>query len=1196
MKSRGFKPTHEQQIAMETFDKNLLVSAGAGSGKTRVLVERFISLVKDGRASFHEVLAITFTRKAAREMKERIRSALTDMINFATSSHEKIKFKRLREEVEDAQLSTIHSFCSRILRENPVEAGFDPDFKLMDEADSHLILREELLSAVMSLLDSEDKGPYMEKLLSEYGVESLLKNVLRLYTVLRSKGETIETIEFKTLESINDLERKLSSLRDELIEVVEEIISINASQSLSVKTKESIELLQDSWRDIKEAILKLGVEGGLSNQLEETVASLGGFISGNCAKAVKPLVVEMKGLLNEVLSLAFDISSLPFLYGLLELLLKLDARYERYKKRHGLLDYSDLEIHALRILNSFPSVASKYRRDFKFIMVDEFQDTNEVQKDLIYLLASDDNGELLPDKLFLVGDGKQSIYRFRGANVEVFSEVQKELIGDKVSGGYVKLSTNFRSARQIIDFVNFIFSSLMSSPADSEGSDAFNIEYEPLKAVREFHKEVPFVEVLIADPERFKGDESIEKPSSREVEAALIAQRISQMVKGKELLVAEKGEDGIEQPRPVQYGDIAILFRASTNMDIYEKSLLDMNIPYYVLGGRGFYQQQEIRDVMNFLRTMANSHDMVSLVGVLRSPFFGVSDETLFWLAESGSIPEGLHNFTGLPYVSEEEKYKLGAASRTLKKFYRLKERLSLSRFIEMAIEETGLYQVLLSQFGGVQKCFNIKKVINIAKEFEAKDAFILDEFIRFVDEQIEVEVSESEAQIQVEEGDVVKLMTIHKAKGLEFPVVTLADMGRYPNYNRPPFLFDKEVGIGFKGGDPNRPIKYGYTYSKIIEKEDSKEQAESTRLLYVALTRARDHLIMAGPLGKPSDDIIKGRTWMEWIASVGSIKTPQEEEEIIRCGDVDLRVITSISGSEGIIESTQKIVKKDDETLHSLPLISHISINEMEERKRRIFPVTALTTLHQCSRRYYFDYILELPKARYSSKPEPVTSQRVSSLNPLQVGEIVHAACERSQNLEEAEEFIESFTKKLTINMDGMHQLREEIHRMLKGYFSSKLFEKISNAKRVWSEWPFHLRLGDYTISGKVDKVIQDPEDRIYIVDFKTDALKGRRVEDVAENYRFQVCLYSIAIQEIMGVSPHSSVVHLLRAKRSYVIKFEDKEINTAKERVTELLSLQKEDLSSLDNLEKDCMFCPRKELCESYSTILESIACGNL
>ena len=555
--------TLQQQLAIETIDRNVAVSAGAGSGKTRVLVERFMYILSQGMQSPHEavdasqILAITFTRKAAGEMKARIRKAMAVKAAADTDGYWRAQLRSL----ERAQIATIHSLCSRILRENPVEAQLDPSFIMAEDFDGQQFIRQCLRSFIRHELKRGDED--IRRLLGIYGMssfrnmlEALLPNMQELFAF----GDLSAPYE----KALADLEAAKEKFRDNLAELL-------AKRAEYTKAKTAGREKLDNLAAAERQIIK-----ELAIPCADTYLALMKNI--RLSGEANELHTELKAIGTAFTFAAADKAALELMPAWERVLQRMDAYLAQTKQEQDFLTFDDLEWLAVKLLLENQQVRHKYQKKFRYIMVDEFQDTNDRQRRLVYLLCGDSDEKLQGRKLFIVGDPKQSIYRFRGADVSVFARARQEI---KAGGGaYLTLTKNFRSVDKVLAACNEAFSRLLGEDASQD------VFFEALDFNKQSQLRPTLLQIVYS-----KEDKAVK----RRLEAIAVAKKI------KELHAGGK-----------EYGKMAILLRAMTNCQVLTKALQQAQVPYLVVDGRGFYELQEVLDILNLLAAALASSVLIA--------------------------------------------------------------------------------------------------------------------------------------------------------------------------------------------------------------------------------------------------------------------------------------------------------------------------------------------------------------------------------------------------------------------------------------------------------------------------------------------------------------------------------------------------------------------------------------------------------
>ncbi|HYY06221.1 MAG TPA: UvrD-helicase domain-containing protein, partial [Candidatus Limnocylindria bacterium] len=819
---QAWVPTDEQRAAVEVAG-SAAVRAGAGSGKTAVLARRFVHLMRpDGPvAEVNQILAITFTEKAAAEMTRKIREVVAEQLARAGAA--RAHWGRVRRNLLGAQISTIHAFAARVLRENPIETGVDPRAVVLDEHESRTWVESAVEAALLARLRAGDAGA-RELVLREGlaggrsgGAVGLVADFLARLGRTGRDGAWLVAATARQAERAPDARETLRAAAARLV------ASVDARLALAGRGK-GVQALAEQWPAWKEGLRRLGPE----TPLEEFLAlrALRGLLArAGLASAVEAeLAMQPGGRLVGALAEAYGmLRALPENDRLARLIAAIADALRARKREDAILTFDDLIAETRAVLANDPTVRERYARRFRAILVDEFQDTDRVQAEIVRLLTAGTPAPLV----FVVGDEKQSIYRFRGADVSVFQDMRAAL------GCELPLGTNFRSVPAILEFVNALAETVLQMPPG--GTPSHWTRFDPgqrLLPHRGAAGAAPAVRLVTFVDEHEQRE--LRAAEARELEARVLAGVVERL----------HAEDGI------RYGDIAVLLRAFTEVKTYEHALRRRELPYYVVKGRGFFQCQEVSDVVSLLAAVLDPEDGVALAAALRSPLFALDDETLWRLtwppgAEHPSLPHrfrAAESFADLP----EQAAALGAVRDLLLRLRAVAGRATVAELIEEACAATDFEAVCLTQFQGTRKVANVRKLIELARDWERKRFFGLRDFVRTARRLAETEPREPEAALVAEQDDVVRLMTIHQAKGLEFRAVIVPDLGRALKLdNRMPALDDTLGVVGGPTDASGRVVTGHLGLEEHRRKELDRERAEQARLLYVACTRAEDVLVL---------------------------------------------------------------------------------------------------------------------------------------------------------------------------------------------------------------------------------------------------------------------------------------------------------------------------------------------------------------
>ena len=1138
------------------FEKNTCILAGAGTGKTSALVEQYLALLSGettlGPLNVEQIVAITFTEKAAAEMKERIHNEIEKKIAPShPSGPEPVSggeqmWQEAWRKLFGANITTIHSFCARVLRENPVEAGIDPGFGVLDDQETQVLLERVIKQRVVSGVQEENS--HAIRLVSDYELRrpgtfgtGLIEILINLLTNIRTEGISLDQIERYAQKADKQaregLPLSIQSLKDTFAEL---------KTALREEGKEDgFAMALEKWPSLEKK-LKLSdwdFEVLITEAFPDFLSSL--KMSGKIAQSIKEPIEKIRSILgndkkgkgceNNLPRLYSQIQSKKITTALIFLLRDIDLSYAEEKARTSMLDFDDLQIHTRDLLRSSPRVRERYQRLYQVIMVDEFQDTNDIQREIIYYLSEDPKylARLSPqedyrgkirlgdNRLFVVGDPKQSIYGFRGADVSVFLDVMEEV---EKRGKKFFLRENRRSLPPLINFTNALFSELMSDSGEfGEESHLVPVRSE---------KEQIGVEFLLVS----QGKDSDEK---RQIEARAIANRILQLV-GNIDIFPKSGEK-----KCADFRDIAILFQAMTKSHIYERELRHRNIPYYTVRGGGFYGCQEIKDLLNVLQAVESDNAEVGLAGFLRSPMVGLSDETLYQLRrEGGSLYSILSpDKLTLASLNEEEQEKVRFARGLLQKLKAAKDRLSSAELIARVLEGTGYSALLLTTFQGEQKVANLHKLIEVARNFEGKEIFTFHDFVRHLENLVNEESREQEAQIFLEGSDCVQLMSIHQAKGLEFPIVFIADLDRGPSKGPSGnVIYSKAHGIAVKlrevtGGE----FLNTSLYDKVTEEARRKEEAEKRRLFYVATTRARDHLVLSGP-------IFNTRSKNTWAARLRDFLSDYSQEITSFLADpepstlslrikkpgplaegytIDLLLSKAERVEEKCKEESRPLIQEypEIEKLKSLPqpftkpiqaqaakILTQACEFHPGPRKDFSISATALSSFISCRRKFYYTEVLGLTEF-------PLTVRK-AGLPPMEAGSLVHRILEKLDLSLTGEalstqlnDLFQQDPRSLRAGTDELKQMKKAIQ----AFIESEPGTKISHSPAVFRELPVMLKLSEDSFSlylqGIADILFHESGKQWTVMDYKYTS----QSQESPGQYRAQLLIYALAVYEAL-------------------------------------------------------------------------------
>lgn len=1168
--------TPSQGEAIEAKGSNLLVAAAAGSGKTAVLVARILRLVIQEGINLDELLIVTFTNAAAGEMRERIASAIVKALEEPQAQEEHIR-KQLHL-LNKASISTLHAFCIEVLRRNFHVIDLDPGFRIGETTEIG-ILQLEALEEVLEEAYAQGEEGFLQ-LVDAYGGNRgdspLQELVLKVYRFIQSQPNPMEWL----WQQINAFELSLEELdQSPWGQRIHQAIALRL-QGAREMFREALQVSEMPGGPLvyREAILDdLAIVAELENGLGQGLVAFYEKLSaikhktlGRATKEVdeglkegaKELRDQGKKILDKLCEDYFAlapqdaIKDLQHMKPLMEALGRLveafTQRFTERKREKGLLDFNDLEHETLKVLAD-PMVAKTYQQQYKYIFVDEYQDSNIVQETIINRIKRRDN-------LFLVGDVKQSIYRFRLADPSLFIE-KYETYSAEPNGlnRRIDLSKNFRSREEILAGVNYLFKHLMSKTLGEVDytPEAYLYPGGSFQPIGENPIEVHLIE---KDAPGDGLDEEIELLEDIQVEARVVAQRI------KALLQEEIFDKQESTYRKIQYRDIVILLRATQNWaPTFLEVLSEAGIPAYGDTNTGYFETLEINLFMNLLKVLDNKRQDIPLLSVMRSPIGGFTPEELIEIRIShprGSYHEAVFHYAQGDFSPLRER--LREFLQKLNHWKAASRYMKLEEFIWWLFMETGFYHYVGAMPGGQQRQANLRVLLERAGQFQKTSLKGLFNFIYFIGKIQRTQGDMGSAKVLSENDNVVRLMSIHKSKGLEFPVVIVAGMGKQFNLRdtSEPVLLHKELGLGPQYVDPEARVTRD-TLAKVAMKDQIKREnlSEEMRVLYVALTRPQDKLILVGSSRK-IDKMCKkwvhglgqyqlsmGKSYMDWI--MGALLHHPQGEVLRSLAQVE------ISGEQLKQDASNwKIVVTDRSALMVEKSLAEDQMASLREMLKNPKPGSLETMEGEIARRLGWRYPREV--ALWIPSKLSVTDIKLGQMRQLESlgyripplvrmpkfiegkreftgaekGTILHFVLQhldldRVDTLEQLDEQLQQMVNKglLTPEEGAVVQL-DKLHR----FFHSSIGQRMLQGDRVYREVPFNLKkrasevlpgVGDteeiLLVQGIIDCYFQEGEDLV-LLDYKSDFILGSDREEIKNKYRVQLDLYQEALEKITG------------------------------------------------------------------------------
>ena len=1083
--------TVSQSAAIGRLQGNTAVSAGAGSGKTRVLVERYLRLVEQSlsggaRTGVSDIVAITFTKKAAGELRERVRRELerraaADVLHAAF-------WRQQLEELPKAQISTIHGYCSRLLREHPVELALAPDFQVAEEFAAEEFLQECLKKFLRLRFGSSSA---LKELAKQYGGQAVLRQLELLLPHVEEIASAKLTVPYEENIAAAQL------LYGQIAELWEELLA----QETELATKSNKDFFRELAENLPEITAALRERQDRA-PFDKFFQEHPGMVRGKLSAYFK----EIKALRDKLDIAEVDRQALPLVRLWQDLLQDFAGFLRQEKQQRDFLSFDDLETLALELLQRHPEVRRACQKRVRYLMVDEFQDTNERQKQLVYLLCGDDKNELQGGKLFVVGDPKQSIYRFRGADVGVFAEVRRA-VADKDSAGVIAMYDNFRTTDAILQAVDAAFSTLMGTDTEQD------VYFEPLLPhvhgnMRPMFLQVPY--------------DKASEGERRRLEAEAVAREIEARHARPYSYCDSEGREHTEAP---SYKDMAVLLGRFTHVQTLTEALRRHNIPFVVQNGRGFYDCQEVLDLLNLLQALQNKYNNIALAGALRSPYFGLDDESLtrlfLSLEKDGSLLDAL-------LAADDNLYDAG--QRELLRARAICGRLRLAASVcglpelWQAVEaELQPDVVLARQEDGEQKLANVRKLRQLALQFAAVQNASLGEWLAYTDRLRRQEVRETAANLPA--GDAVTIMTVHASKGLEFKTVILPMLDTQGKADSDMIRFDKQLGLGIKAVLPDGSLKDSSVYKAVKEREKALAAAESLRLLYVAMTRAQYDLLLSGAYnieGKKND----ASSWFNLL------RRAYDGSDAVEFKEVDLRGLESDAAPE--TERTPLPVPPE--------LLAAAAPLPAFEQGLTAFSPSFLQEYLFCQRAFFYRYIARLPELELLGKAAAQAAESGEgepAMPPKLAGSLIHKALEllhwealppslSKERREKAEAAWQAALAEIAPEYAGRASAGKA-REMLFNYIYSGLYQGIAPEHR--REQRFSLVYGGYEFSGVLDCLYQDGAGLWHIVDYKTG--RPPQTQDGAQlplGYACQLALYRQAAAELFGAAGAVAELHFLQ------------------------------------------------------------------
>ncbi len=1203
--------TEEQKEAIYEKDSNILVAAAAGSGKTAVLVERIIHKVVDERIDIDKILVVTFTNAAASEMRERILDAIYKKIE---ENPEDINLQRQITLLNKASICTIHSFCLDVIRNHFYEIDTSANFRIGDTAEIELLKNDVLEEIFEKKYEEENKG--FLKLIDTYtgyrGDEALVELILSIYKYIQSSPYPEkwlkEKVDLFDIENERDFSDTIwgKIILQEVQELIYEcMMKLKKVQNDTLKFSE----LEKYSRVLEEDINGLQYVYQNSNTWDNTYKNIAEMEwkkwpvdrkvtldIKNKAKEIRDKVKKQFAGIGINCSSKEAITDIKMMYPILKELQNLVEEFSKNfaskKREKNIIDFNDIEHFALKILLKEDTdkieptqVAKKYKDKFLEILIDEYQDSNMVQE---YILNSISNG----NNIFMVGDVKQSIYKFRQARPELFLEKYHNYKQKKNKGQEdslkIQLFKNFRSRENVLDITNLVFENIMSKElgnVEYTNEEYLNYganypvpeENQNFAGVAELHiidlkeENLDCYKTELEDNQKEEAEE--ERIENSVLEARFVANKIKELLESNYLVYDKKCGY-----RKITYKDICVLLRATSSLaPIYEKEIADLSFPVFSDTSSTYLDSMEVQTIMALLKVIDNPMQDIPLVTVLRSSIFHFIDDELIQIRlsdKNSTFYEAM--LKARLAVSKELRDKIENAINQIEKWQEEEKDIALDEFIWKLYKETGFYHYVSLLANGELRKANLKLLFEKAKQYEKASFKGLFNFINFIDKVKQNSNDMGAAKLIGENENVIRIMSIHKSKGLEFPVVFLCGTGKKFNMQdlNKPILLHQDIGFGTKMIDSERKVEYNTLTKEAIRIISKKETiSEEMRILYVALTRAKEKLMITGltkDLSKALEEkkqllnvyehsknkmnsklVEKYISYLDWLELVYMYHEGEVENVMLlekhKREDI-LKGIQKEEKQEIDVETIlkQKIEKVEKEDWHKEEQEKVANLLQWEypyQESAKIPTKTSVTKLKQLEETTDIEDLIKYQKEQIALTYMPKFMEKEQRLTPAQKGTLMHLCV---QKLDEKRDYtqkdIEEFVQKLYEN-DMISEIEKQSVNIpvLYQYTKSKLFESLKTAKKIYKEQPFYINIPAKAIyengaeeekilvQGIIDLYYIDKDDKLILVDFKTDYIKKGEEKLLEEKYKLQLEIYQKALEETLGRKVDTAMIYAL-------------------------------------------------------------------
>ncbi|PTL39577.1 helicase-exonuclease AddAB subunit AddA [Alkalicoccus saliphilus] len=1201
----GSKWTEDQWEAIALDKKPMLVSAAAGSGKTAVLVERIVRKVTDTNnpVDLNKLLIVTFTNAAAAEMKQRIGKALEETL---AENPESQHLRRQLSQLQRANISTLHAFCMNVIRTYYYEVGVDPAFRMLDETEAAL-LEDEVMEELFESAYSEESDFYtlVDYFTGDRTDEELKRLLLDLYHFSRSHPdpetwladtvsiyENSENVPFDDLDWVKEAKNYVRLSLDGAVSMYEQALRTAEAPGGPHKyielLEEEVTMIKNAssaydWENLKSAVTNFHFkrmppvkksDTDIDSDLQKQVQNIRDEVKKKMKNTAKDYFSAPSDVLTDEMQ-----KMAPVIRTLTKYVSLFSKNYQEAKLEKNALHFSDLEHYCLDILRDKESgrptsAAYQYQSQFDEVLIDEYQDTNFVQEAVINLVSGSNT-------LFMVGDVKQSIYRFRLAEPGLFLQKYK-MYEEEKSGRRIDLSKNFRSRETVLHAANFVFSRIMSEAIGE-------MEYDNAASLKQGNFNFPEngeeeTEILLIDKQQYgDDDEEAEDMESSQLEARAAAEKIREMVDGG-FPVFDKAKN---TTRAVEYRDIVILMRSMPWADTMMEELRAAEIPVFADLNTGYFEAVEVKIMLSLLQVIDNPYQDIPLASLLRSPIFAFDEEKL---TEIRLFAPEADFYSALKKAAEADYETSASVIQQISRWRDAVKSMGLAEFIWYLFDETGYVEYVGGLPGGKQRQMNLRSLYDRARSYEQTSFRGLFRFLRFVERMKERGDDLGKARAVGEQEDVVRMMTIHKSKGLEFPVVILAGMNKQFNMMdlNNSYLKHKELGFAARYIDPANRVSYPTLYYYVMKERLRREMlAEEMRILYVGMTRAEEKLILTGSVNNYDSSLKK------WTGHLPALEIP----ETMRAGaktffDWIMPAFFTHTDSEPFLQKAGIPVLLQQKDLsrwralripaaslqNAVPALSSKpeKLEAVENRQSVGVDITFV------SRRFNWQYpyvdatstevkksVTELKRAGedpYSgslwNQSAPVFDRpsfvQETNFSPAEKGTIMHTVMQyipfSVETVEEVKKEVAILVEKEIITEKEAEQVN---YKQVTDFLAGTEADRLRRAEWVKREIPFTHGINASSIyenwegpeekvfvQGIIDCVYKEEDGTVHILDYKTDQITNR-FADASEaadyfrkRYKYQLTFYKKALESAWGISIASCRLYMMEGRMTLEIE----------------------------------------------------------